>query len=75
MEKCFFEQQNLQSNSSENWNLKIILQISAKASKVIKTFSEEDNPFNLINELFGLKADNNDIKQLIKHFGTLKTDD
>ena len=41
MEKCFLVEQNLQSNSSENWNLKIILQISANASKVKNTFSEE----------------------------------
>ena len=34
---------------------------------------EPDEPFKIINELFGLKPDNNDIKQLIKHFGVLKT--
>ena len=47
---------------------------SIMIAKYLKKY-EPDNPFNLINELFGLKADNNDIKQLIKHFGTLKTDD
>ena len=43
-------------------------------AKYLKKY-EPDNPFNLINELFGLKADNNDIKQLIKHFRVLKTND
>lgn len=47
---------------------------SIMIAKYLKKY-EPDNPFNLINELFGLKADNNDIKQLINHFSVLKTDD
>ena len=47
---------------------------SIMIAKYLKKY-EPDNPIHLINELFGLKADNNDIKQLINHFGILKTDD
>ena len=47
---------------------------SIMIAKYLKKY-EPDQPFKLINELFGLKPDNNDIKQLIKHFGVLKTDD
>ena len=47
---------------------------SIMIAKYLKKY-EPDNPIHLINELFGLKADNNDIKQLINHFGALKTDD
>lgn len=46
---------------------------SIMIAKYLKKY-EPDNPIHLINELFGLKADNNDIRQLIKHFGALKTD-
>lgn len=45
---------------------------SIMIAKYLKKY-EPDNPIHLINELFGLKADNNDIKQLINHFGVLKT--
>ena len=45
---------------------------SIMIAKYLKKY-EPDEPFKLINELFGLKPDNNDIKQLIKHFGVLKT--
>ena len=47
---------------------------SIMIAKYLKKY-EPDQPFKIINELFGLKPDNNDIKQLIKHFGVLKTDD
>lgn len=47
---------------------------SIMIAKYLKKY-EPDEPFKLINELFGLKPDNNDIKQLIKHFGVLKTND
>lgn len=47
---------------------------SIMIAKYLKKY-EPDQPFKLINELFGLKPDNNDIKQLIKHFGVLKTND
>lgn len=45
---------------------------SIMIAKYLKKY-EPDNPIHLINELFGLKADNNDIRQLINHFGVLKT--
>ena len=45
---------------------------SIMIAKYLKKY-EPDEPFKIINELFGLKPDNNDIKQLIKHFGVLKT--
>ena len=47
---------------------------SIMIAKYLKKY-EPDEPFKIINELFGLKPDNNDIKQLIKHFGVLKTND
>ena len=47
---------------------------SIMIAKYLKKY-EPDQPFEIINELFGLKPDNNDIKQLIKHFGVLKTND
>ena len=47
---------------------------SIMIAKYLKKY-EPDQPFKIINELFGLKPDNNDIKQLIKHFGVLKTND
>ena len=47
---------------------------SIMIAKYLKKY-EPDEPFTLINELFGLKADNNDIRQLINHFSALKTDD
>ena len=47
---------------------------SIMIAKYLKKY-EPDEPFKLINELFGLKPDNNDIKQLIKYFGVLKTND
>ena len=47
---------------------------SIMIAKYLKKY-EPDEPFKLINELFGLKPDNNDIKQLIKHFGVLKTNE
>ena len=47
---------------------------SIMIAKYLKKY-EPDQPFKIINELFWLKPDNNDIKQLIKHFGVLKTDD
>ena len=46
---------------------------SIMIAKYLKKY-EPDNPIHLINELFGLKADNNDIKELIKDFGVLKRD-
>lgn len=47
---------------------------SIMIAKYLKKY-EPDEPFKIINELFGLKPDNNDIKQLIKHFGVLKTNE
>ena len=47
---------------------------SIMIAKYLKKY-EPDQPFKIINELFGLRPDNNDIKQLIKHFGVLKTDE
>ena len=47
---------------------------SIMIAKYLKKY-EPETPFNIINDLFGLTPDNNDIKALINHFGVLKTND